>query len=99
MDMIHVIPLIAVDFGCAVWLEYVRPGSNEKRLRFVTFPPVDVDRTAPGFDCMSKDGDVRTLEVPPEVDLSKVCHIGIDQAQGTIILGLCHGKVYIMRYE
>ncbi|KAH8110519.1 hypothetical protein DFH11DRAFT_1708782 [Phellopilus nigrolimitatus] len=98
-DGVHVIPLIAVDFGCAVWLEYVHFGSDDKRLRFVTFPPVDADRTAEGFGYLSNDTDVRTLDVPPEIDLSKVCHIGIDQAQGTIILGLCTGFVYIMRYE
>ncbi|KAI5116125.1 hypothetical protein M0805_004505 [Coniferiporia weirii] len=96
---LHIAPLIAVDFGCAVWLEYVQFGSDEKRLRFVTFPSVDVDRTADDFSCLSNEADVRTLDVPPEIDLSRVCHIGIDQAQGTIILGLVTGNVHIMRYE
>lgn len=96
---VHIIPLIAVDFGCAVWLEYVAFGSDEKRLRFVTFPPVDVDRGAHNFDCLSASGAVRTLDVPPEIDLGKVCHVGIDQAQGSVILGLSMNQVYIMRYD
>jgi len=96
---IHVIPLIAVDFGCAVWLEYVQAGSDEKRLRFVSFPPVDVDRSAPDFESVSRPGDVRTLQCPLDLDLSTVSHIGIDQAQGAVILGLTDGQVYIMRYR
>lgn len=99
IENLNAMPLIAVDFGCAVWLEYVRVGSDEKRLRFVTFPSVDVDRSVEGFDCMSKDTEVRTLDIPPEVDLRNVCHIGIDQAQGAIILGLSSSKVFIMRYD
>lgn len=95
----HIIPLIAVDFGCAVWLEYVAYGSEEKRLRFITFPPVDVDRGTEDFDCLSKPGAVRTLDVPPSIDLGEVRHVGIDQAQGSVILGLLSNKVYIMRYE
>lgn len=98
-DQIHVIPLIAVDFGCAVWLEYINAGSDEKRLRFVSFPSVDVDRSAPDFKSVSGRGDVRTLERPPDLDLSSVSHIGIDQAQGAVILGLINGQVYIMRYR
>ena len=96
---VHVIPLIAVDFGCAVWLEYIATGSDEKRLRFVSFPPVDVDRASPEFESVSMPGEVRTLDTPAELDLNRVSHIGIDQAQGAVILGLTNGQVYILRYR
>ena len=96
---VHVIPLIAVDFGCAVWLEYISAGSDEKRLRFVSFPSVEVDRASPEFESVSRPGEVRTLDTPAELDLNRVSHIGIDQAQGAVILGLTNGQVYILRYR
>lgn len=98
-DNVHIIPLIAVDFGCAAWVEYVTYESDDKRLRFVTFPRVDIDRSKDDFEFLSEPGAVRTLEVPPEIDLGKVCHIGIDQAQGSVILGLSTNQVYVMRYD
>lgn len=82
-DGVAVVPLVAVDFGCAVWLEYVSYGSEDLRVRYVTFPPVDIDRAAEDFEGLSKESDVHTLEVPSEIDLKLVCHIGLDQAQGT----------------
>ena len=93
----HIVPLIAVDFGCVVWVEYTQIGGEEKRLRFVSFPTIDVDREDESFG--SLDSKVRTLDTPPEVNLSHVCHIGVDQSQGTVILGVTNGKVFIIRYE
>lgn len=90
-------PLIAVDFGCSAWLEFVNPRTEEIRLRFVMFPPVHVDRFAPDFDPLGSE--VRTLATPDDVVLSNVCHLGLDQSQGTIILGLLDGSVYVLHYE
>lgn len=90
-------PLIAVDFGHAVWLEYTSEGEQDKRVRFATFPPVSVDRESKEFGTAS--GQVRTLEMPTECDLNKVCHIGIDQAHGCVILGLGAGQIFIMKYQ
>lgn len=92
-------PLVAVDFGRAVWLEYKSFNSNEMRLRYINFPPVDVDRSKEGFSGLSSPGDIHTLEVPPELDLKMVCHIGLDQAQGTITLGMRSSTVHVLRYS
>ncbi|EIW51476.1 uncharacterized protein TRAVEDRAFT_137354 [Trametes versicolor FP-101664 SS1] len=45
-------PLMAVDFGHAVWIEFAFPpevDNEDKRLRFVTFPPVTNDRDVMGY--------------------------------------------------
>ncbi|KAJ7591784.1 hypothetical protein C8J56DRAFT_931739 [Mycena floridula] len=94
-------PLVAVDFGHAVWIEYsneeeVAEGeeeSEDKRLRFVTFPPyMDGGKT-------SRIGDVRTLEIPSELDLDDVETINIDQSQGAVILSVRAGQIFILCYE
>ena len=90
-------PLIAVDFGHAVWLEYTEQRGSNKRLRFATFPAVGVDRASPDFD--SSFGHVTTLDTPSWCNLDTVCHIGIDQAQGCVILGLDSGQIYILNYQ
>lgn len=116
-------PLVAVDFGHAVWVEYVdtdeRRGArtpaeghglekDPKRLRFVTFPPFSEDL---GADVGSAAGDagvgsrgsveaeVRTLEIPEELDLATVETINIDQSQGAIILSDKTGRIFILCYE
>ncbi|KAL1740971.1 hypothetical protein HDZ31DRAFT_46416, partial [Schizophyllum fasciatum] len=138
-------PLVAVDFGHAVWLEYVeperapdvreedarenlavaddvgtepvpdadlddggpyedlgdadaRPGPEAKRLRFVTFPIFD-DVYEAGEDARPAEGQVRTLEVPKELDLNDVETINIDQSQGAIVLSVREGKIFILCYE
>ncbi|KAF9262553.1 hypothetical protein L218DRAFT_1077776 [Marasmius fiardii PR-910] len=134
-------PLVAVDFGHAVWIEYVpdeeQPQQQEKgmeddyedgveenelpfswhsvrherasngigsesdpkRLRFVTFPPYvdlyDHDRCS----IPQVMGEVRTLEVPPELDLNNVETINIDQSQGAVILSVKSGQIFILCYE
>jgi hypothetical protein len=92
-------PLLAVDFGHAVWVEYVKGGEREgerekKELRFVTFPVI-----GSSGEGESGKGVVRTLEVPTELDLDWVETINIDQSQGAVILSVQEGKVYILRYE
>ncbi|KAJ3512368.1 hypothetical protein NLJ89_g3561 [Agrocybe chaxingu] len=105
-------PLVAVDFGHAVWIEYDdedRPraetdgeseGGESKSLRFVTFPPfseeygVEIDQSSGGTT-----GEVRKLEIPPELDLSTVETINIDQSQGAIILSDKTGRIFILCYE
>lgn len=106
-------PLMAVDFGHAVWIEFVEPAEGEggdgeqKRVRFVSFPPVvdeldelgDVGvrwKEAPASDA---EGAVRTLEIPDEVDLDEVETINIDQSQGAVIMSVRQGKIYILYYE
>ncbi|KAL0574511.1 hypothetical protein V5O48_007444 [Marasmius crinis-equi] len=137
-------PLVAVDFGHAVWIEYVpdeeqQQGkgkeaehhheddldeldenepffhwhsvrheranngigteSDPKRLRFVTFPPyIDVydGERDPQLNAM---GEVRTLEVPAELDLDNVETINIDQSQGAVILSVKSGQIFILCYE
>lgn len=103
-------PLVAVDFGHAVWVEYIeneedkqgmRPdGANEKDpkcLRFVTFPPFSEEYGVERG--MAKEAEVRTLETPPELDLGTVETINIDQSQGAIILSDKTGRIFILCYE
>ncbi|KAI8978269.1 hypothetical protein BD414DRAFT_495065 [Trametes punicea] len=104
-------PLMAVDFGHAVWIEFAYPPEmerDEKRLRFVTFPPVTNDRDEMTYAgagagvksaAESLEGIVRTLEVPDELDLDKVETINIDQSQGAIIISVQDGKIFILCYE
>ncbi|OCH93533.1 hypothetical protein OBBRIDRAFT_817780 [Obba rivulosa] len=110
-------PLMAVDFGHAVWIEYVNSEGEEgeaKRLRFVTFPPIaeemlDIDVDAPpGPDAWSckgmgdrspMEGEVRTLEIPEELNLDAVETINIDQSQGSVIISVKDGKIFILCYE
>ncbi|KAI6117773.1 hypothetical protein EDD17DRAFT_1487095 [Pisolithus thermaeus] len=107
-------PLVAVDFGHAVWVEYAaEPGgvygvdASRLCLRFVTFPPVHTanDRQyrkghASGGDGRTREGAiVRTLEIPEELDLDGVETINIDQSQGAVILSVKEGKIFILRYE
>lgn len=101
-------PLMAVDFGHAVWIEFVFPPDeerDEKRLRFVTFPPVTHDRdemtygSENGSAAHSLEGVVHTLEIPPELDLDTVETINIDQSQGAIIISVRDGKIFILCYE
>ncbi|OSC98467.1 hypothetical protein PYCCODRAFT_1439334 [Trametes coccinea BRFM310] len=102
-------PLMAVDFGHAVWIEFAYPPEeerDEKRLRFVTFPPVTSDRDEMSYDrtgakssAETLEGIVRTLEVPEELDLDKVETINIDQSQGAIIISVQDGKIFILCYE
>ncbi|KAL5512539.1 hypothetical protein ACEPAG_3192 [Sanghuangporus baumii] len=98
-DDFSVIPLVAVEFGFAAWLEYVSFASDDIRVRYVIFPSIDEDRASDDYDGLSKEDDVRTLEVPPEIDLRSVVHIGLDQAHGTVILGMRRGSIYILRYD
>ncbi|KAI0363985.1 hypothetical protein BV20DRAFT_59036 [Pilatotrama ljubarskyi] len=99
-------PLMAVDFGHAVWIEFAYPPEmdrEDKRLRFVTFPPVTNDRDAMSYagtsTADSLEGIVRTLEVPEELDLDAVETINIDQSQGAIIISVRDGKIFILCYE
>ncbi|KAI1790399.1 hypothetical protein LXA43DRAFT_513101 [Ganoderma leucocontextum] len=101
-------PLMAVDFGHAVWIEFTFPPEldrDEKRLRFVTFPPVTNDRDGMSYGgpgattAESLEGIVRTLDVPDELDLDAVETINIDQSQGAIIISVRDGKIFILCYE
>ncbi|KAI0765692.1 hypothetical protein BD413DRAFT_574805 [Trametes elegans] len=99
-------PLMAVDFGHAVWVEFAFPPESErdeKRLRFVTFPPVTNDRDEMAYGGgdagESLEGIVRTLDVPEELDLDAVETINIDQSQGAIIISVRDGKIFILCYE
>ncbi|KAF8883273.1 hypothetical protein BD779DRAFT_881550 [Infundibulicybe gibba] len=100
-------PLVAVDFGHAVWIEFVeneddraaRPEGDpeQKWLRFVTFPAFDEDMSKGPH--MGLEGRVRTLQVPDELDLDSVETINIDQSQGAVILSVREGKIFILCYE
>ena len=154
-------PLVAVDFGHAVWIEYDEQADQDqyqeleleleleqsgaenssengediittkigseieveveveaeppKRLRFVTFPPFSEDyepdsessgssplghgRNGSAYSSSSYEGDVRTLEIPSELDLGTVETINIDQSQGAVILSEKGGRIFILCYE
>ena len=101
---------LAVDFGHAVWIEFTYPPEmdrDEKRLRFVSFPPVTTDRDemahgtgrARAAAAASLEGVVHTLDIPDELDLDTVETINIDQSQGAIIISVKDGKIFILCYE
>lgn len=103
-------PLMAVDFGHAVWIEFTYPPEmdrDEKRLRFVSFPPVTTDRDEMAYGpgraraaaAASLEGVVHTLDIPDELDLDTVETINIDQSQGAIIISVRDGKIFILCYE
>ena len=108
-------PLVAVDFGHAVWIEFVdneddvtrpRPADSEaKWLRFVTFPPFGEEARGGGGGVgdhtrwAKTGGEVRTLEIPDDLDLDCVETINIDQSQGAVILSVRDGKIFILCYE
>lgn len=113
-------PLVAVDFGHAVWIEFMdneddemrpRADSEAKWLRFVTFPPFGEDGIqgegsggqregeGEGETWTRTGGQVRTLEIPPDLDLDLVETINIDQSQGAVILSVRDGKIFILCYE
>ncbi|KAJ4471445.1 hypothetical protein J3R30DRAFT_3380237 [Lentinula aciculospora] len=135
-------PLVAVDFGHAVWIEYFdqdmdpetdvedddnprmsagngfeevdleleqhelstelreeQESQEHKRLRFVTFPPFMNNGRVNDAHGGWGGADVRTLEIPPELDLHSVETINIDQSQGAIILSVKQGRIFILCYE
>lgn len=98
-------PLVAVDFGHAVWVEHcdgemeketgTPDSSDTKCLRFVTFPSVGEEGLA---DQEVLEGVVRTLELPGELDLDTVETINIDQSQGAVILSSTEGQIFFLFY-
>ncbi|TFK22614.1 hypothetical protein FA15DRAFT_671306 [Coprinopsis marcescibilis] len=77
-----------------------------KWLRFVTFPSFKDESEYLGraeAEWKPKpaelEGQVRTLEVPKDLDLGIVETINIDQSQGVVILSDQYGKIYILCYE
>jgi hypothetical protein len=134
-------PLMAVDFGHAVWVEWASaadvPASVHvaedadmlartsqavegaegvvatasvggatgerayKRLRFVSFPPIAVGEDGYELPAGGREhrGTVRTLALPPELDLDAVDTLNIDQSQGAVIISVKAGKIYVLYYE
>jgi len=106
-------PLVAVDFGHAVWIEYVDideeqrrnrpdtdPDKDPKRLRFVTFPPFSEDYGVElDRTAGGAEGVVHTLPTPDGLHLGQVETINIDQSQGSIILSDKTGRIFILCYE
>jgi len=105
-------PLVAVDFGHAVWVEYSQPVTERiidlahenpmpepKCLKFVTFPSMTDDGTA-GSDLSknwaSATDAIKTLDVPDELNLDAIETINIDQSQGAVILSSTDGKIFFL---
>ncbi|EDR11703.1 uncharacterized protein LACBIDRAFT_314209 [Laccaria bicolor S238N-H82] len=105
--------LVAVDFEHAVWIEYVEGGDvdradeGEKLLRFVVFPAFrdewecerDLRAGRASGEGGGGRGEVRTLEVPEELNLSVVETINLDQSQGVVTLSDRDGRIFILCYE
>jgi hypothetical protein len=100
-------PLVAVDFGHAVWVEQYDNGtdvgagttessSDIKCVRFVTFPPMGGEDDS--GDQQPVESTIRTLELPDELDLDTVETINIDQSQGAVILSSTEGQVFFLFY-
>ncbi|KZP18836.1 hypothetical protein FIBSPDRAFT_828896 [Athelia psychrophila] len=105
-------PLVAVDFGHAVWVEYCQAGVDRssdlapenvvpepKCLKFVTFPPTTDDGPTGSHSrerTTPSTDAVKTLEVPDELDLDTIETINIDQSQGAVILSSTDGKIFFL---
>jgi hypothetical protein len=104
-------PLVAIDFGHATWIEYVPrwDGIKRKELRFVSFPPVVMDKNGVTQSRKGEEGTfgledetegrVKTLPIPEELDIDLVETINLDQSQGAILLSVEGGKVFILCYD
>lgn len=104
-------PLVAIDFGHATWIEYVPrwDGTRRKELRFVSFPPVVMDKSGVTRPRKGEEGTfgledetegrVKTLPIPDELDIDEVETINLDQSQGAILLSVEGGKVFILCYD
>ena len=98
-------PLVAVDFGHAVWVEHCdnvmdrETGTSDspygKCLKFVTFPSLNEGDST---DQEPMEGIIRTLELPDELDLDTVETINIDQSQGAVILSSTEGQIFFLFY-
>ncbi|KAF7970813.1 hypothetical protein HWV62_22824 [Athelia sp. TMB] len=105
-------PLVAVDFGHAVWVEYCQPAVERaadvasenpvlepKCLKFVTFPSMTDDGPAgpnSGGNMALLPDAVKTLDVPAELNLDAIETINIDQSQGAVILSSTDGKIFFL---
>lgn len=107
-------PLVAVDFGHAVWIEYCDADEGGGGGGATNGDHTHVDESDPKwlrfvsfppFDAdrdgepWSGTGHVRTLDIPEELDLDSVETINIDQSQGAVILSVKEGKIFILCYE
>lgn len=73
----------------------------KRRLRFVTFPSVEIDEHGreTNADERMKDAIVRTLETPEELDLALIDTINVDQSQGAVFLSVRNGEIYVVYYD
>ncbi|KAF8901856.1 hypothetical protein CPB84DRAFT_1679333 [Gymnopilus junonius] len=102
-------PLVAVDFGHAVWIEYVRKeaecaaassSSSSSSASASNIKNANANANATSTSTSNPfEGQVRTLETPPELDLAMVETINIDQSQGAVILSDKAGRIFILCYE
>lgn len=108
------VPLIATDFGHAVWIEHI---THIESLRIgdgadaAMGEPVYYSMgrrmrfvTFPPISSMwthnnSEELTVRTLETPAELNLNTVNNICLDQSQGTVTLSVTDGRIYVLYYE
>jgi hypothetical protein len=161
-DFMRERPLLAVDFGHAVWIEWYKPDDKERsdtelsrqsesspatimatdestvndddldddasivvevngvppalphdeplihghgregmeqRMMFSTFPTVEIDACGRDVKSSSSEAVVRELDLPDELDLTKVETINIDQSQGAIFMSVQGGQIYVVYYE
>lgn len=80
--------------------DMVEDGKSRISLKILAFPPAPVpDNPLMQYYPNPYNGLPRKLAVPPELDLSAVESINLDQTQGTVILGVKGGQVYFLCYE
>ncbi|KAI0032396.1 hypothetical protein K488DRAFT_50010 [Vararia minispora EC-137] len=60
---------------------------------------VNVEGLLKGQEPHWMEGRVRTLEVPPELDLRNVESLNIDQSQGAVIVSVMDGKIFVLYYQ
>lgn len=71
--------------------------SGEVRMRIITLPP-DTEADRMKNPQWYNDNLIRTLEIPPELDIKKVVNMFCDQATGILVVALSDGDIFILEY-
>ena len=107
------VPLIATDFGHAVWIEHIthidhyhddpNDENGDGPVYYSTGRRLQFVTFPPVSSMWTHDYTeeliVRTLETPASLNLNLVNNICLDQSQGTVTLSVTDGRIFVLYYE
>lgn len=88
-------PVIAAESANIIFPETLPSGGT--RLRVMTIPPDDPEERNRDPQWYN-DHLIRTMEIPPELDLTKVVQISLDNATGILGVVMEEGNIFILEY-